>query len=247
MRLEKSVILFVLLLLLASAATASTTDLLYDNIFNVNGSITEGSFAIAGLDSSAFNTLTGEGILTFTYFPGVAGSYSFTSWFDNDLSAPNYNEYGAVSGTPAAGQSWEIGDPSAYYNSGLPPGGLGSGVDIVDNTALNTLSSANELPGNTDNFLGNCVGSTCNGDASMAMGFAFTLAANQEEVITLNLSETAPTSGFYLQQIHPVDGCDQNGQNCANPVQLNLYLQGSAAAQGVGGGGVPEPGTWTLL
>jgi len=246
---RSAAVLGLLLLLDAwcSSAVAGTTDILYDNLFNVNGSVTEGSFAIAGLNSSGFNATTGEGTLIFTFNPGAAGTYFFNAWFDNDLSAPNFNEYGASSGTAAAGQSWEIGDPTAYYNSGLPPGGLGSGVDIVDNTALNTLSSANELPGNTDNFLGNCVGSTCNGDASMAMGFAFTLAANQEEVITLNLSETAPTSGFYLQQIHPVDGCDQNGQNCANPVQLNLYLQGSAAAQGVGGGGVPEPGTWTLL
>ena len=247
MRLEKSATVFVLLLLLASAATASTTDLLYDNIFNVNGTITEGSFAIAGLDSSAFNTLTGEGILTFTYFPGVAGSYSFTSWFDNDLSAPNYNEYGAVSGTPASGQNWEIGDPSAYYNSGLPPGGLGPGVDIADNAALNALSNTNTLPGNTDNFLADCTGLTCNGDASMAMGFNFTLAANQEEVITLSLMETAPTSGFFLQQIHPVDGCDVNGQNCANPAQLNLYFQGSAVTQTVGNPGTPEPSTWILV
>src|SRR5580658_1805858 len=80
----------------------------------------------------------------------------------------------------------------------------------------------------------------------MAMGFAFTLAANQDEVITLNLSETAPTSGFYLQQIHPVDGCDQNGQNCANPVQLNLYFSGNAVVQGTGPQ-TPEPGTRLLV
>lgn len=249
MRKRSAALLGFLLLLGAwrSSAVAGTSDILYDNLFNVNGTLTEGSFAIAGLDSSGFNTTTGEGNLTFTFNPGVAGSYYFDAWFDNDLSQPFFNEYGAVSGTPAAGQSWEIGDPTLYYNSGMPPGGLGSGVDIADDTALNTLSNTNNLPGNTDNFLGNCTSTDpCNGDASMAMGFAFTLAANQEEIITLSLLETAPTSGFYLQQIHPVDGCDDNGANCANPSQLNLYMQGTATTQGAGPG-VPEPGTWILV
>lgn len=222
------------------------SDILYDSVINVNGSVTEGSFSIAGLNSSGFNTATGQGTLIFTFSPGAVGSYFFDIWLDNDLSAPNFNEYGATSGTAAAGQSWQIGDPTPYYNSGLPPGGLGPGVDIVDNTALNVLSNANGLPGNTDNFLGNCAGGTCNGDASMAMGFAFTLAANQEEVITLNVSQNVPTSGFYLQQIHPVDGCDSQGMNCANPTQLNLYFSGSAVAEGTGGQ-TPEPGTWLLV
>jgi hypothetical protein len=245
---KRSAITFAFLLLLASADVRllKASDILYDNLFNVNGTVTEGSFSITGLNSSGFNTATGEGTLIFTFAPGTIGSFFFDIWLDNDLSEPFFNEYGAVGGTPAAGQSWQIGDPTAYYNSGLPPGGLGPGVDIVDNAALNALSNSNDLPGNTDNFLGNCVGSTCNGDASMAMGFAFTLAANQDEVITLNLSETAPTSGFYLQQIHPVDGCDQNGQNCANPVQLNLYFSGNAVVQGTGPQ-TPEPGTWLLV
>ena len=245
---KRGAVALAVLLWLASAGLMPlrADSILYDSLINVNSALTEGSFSVSGLNSSGFNTATGQGTLIFTFAPGSVGSYFFDLWLDVDLSAPNFNEYGAVSGKPAAGQSWEIGDPSAYYNSGLPPGGLGPGVDIVDDTALNGLSNTNGLPGNTDNFLGNCVGSTCNGDASLAMGFAFTLAANQEEVITLNLSEIVPTSGFYLQQIHPVDGCDQNGQNCANPTQLNLYFTGSAATEPIGSQ-TPEPGTWLLV
>jgi hypothetical protein len=224
---------------LQPGARAGTTDVLADALFNVNGTVTEGSLAIAGLNSSGFDASTGEGTLTFTFNPGAAGTYYFDAWFDNDLNAPFYNEYGAVSGTPAVGQTWEIGDPSAYYSAGLPPGAQGPGVDIVDDTALNALSNKNNLPGNASNYLGDCVGANCNGDASMAMGFAFTLAANQQEVITLNLSETAPTSGFYLQQIHPVDD--------NTPSQLNLYFSGSAITEQSGPPGVPEPGTWLLV
>jgi hypothetical protein len=239
---RKNVALFALLLLwgiLPSGVRAGTTDSLQDALFNVNGTVTEGSLAIPGLNASGFNATTGEGTLVFTFSPGAAGSYYFDAWFDNDLNVPFFNEYGAVSGTPSAGQTWEIGDPTAYYNSGLPPGGLGPGVDIVDDTALNVLSSANSLPGNASNYLDNCAaGSTCNGDASMAMGFSFSLTATQYETITLNLSQTAPGGGFYLQQIHPVDP--------SNTSELDLYFTGSAATSGQGGT-TPEPGTLILV
>ena len=217
-----------------AGARAGTSDVLTDYLFNVNGTVTEYSVSVPGLNSSGFNTTTGEGTLVLTYSPGVAGSYFFDAWFDNDLSVPFFNEYGAVSGTPAAGQSWQIGDPTAYYDGGLSPGGLGPGVDIADNAALNVLSNSNDLPGNSSNYNPPCTpspGSSCNGDASMAMGFAFTVAAGQFETITLNLSETAPDGGFYLQQIHPVDP--------NNDSQLNLYFTGSA----VTGSGVPPPPT----
>ena len=223
-----------------AGAHAGTTDVLQDALFNVNGSVTDG-FSVPGLDTSSFNTTTGEGTLVFTFNPGAAGSYFFDSWFDNTLNTPFFNEYGAVSGTAAVGQSWEIGDAQLYYNYPGPTFPAPPGTDIGDNTWDNTLSDANELPGDADNYLNDCTaGSSCNGDASMAMGFAFSLAANQFETITLNLSETAPNSGFYLQQIHPADP--------NNLSQLNLYFTGSAVT---GSGGppppTPEPSTWILV
>jgi hypothetical protein len=231
--------LLVVALVLQPGARAGTTDVLEDWIFNVNGTSTEGATSISGLNTGAFNFTTGEGTLTFSYSPGVAGSYFFDAWFDNELNAPFFNEYAATSGTPVAGQSWEIGDAQLYYNySGPLP--APANTDVGDDTIGNTLSNTNGLPGNATNYNDNCLGSNCNGDVSMAMGFAFTLTAGETETVTLNLSETAPTSGFYLQQIHPVDG--------NTPSQLNLYFSGSAVSStGPPPPPTPEPGTWLLV
>jgi hypothetical protein len=89
-----------------------------------------------------------------------------------------------------------------------------------------------------DNFLGDCAGPNCNGDVSWAMGFNFTLGSNQEEIITLDLSQTAPNGGFYLIQTHPQD------PNNSTPV--NIYFSGSATPQTINGN-APEPSTWILL
>jgi hypothetical protein len=214
-------------------------DSLQDVVFNLNGtSPGDGSFAVPGLDSSAFNATTGEGTLVLTYDPGAAGSYFFDAWFDNELSTPFYNEYGAVSGSPAAGQSWEIGDAQIYYN--YPgPFPAPTGTDPGDDTYNNSLTDTNYLPGNVSNYAGCSAGASCNGDASMAMGFAFTLGADQEEVITLDLSETNPGSAFYLEQIHPVDP--------NNPTETDLYFSGSAQTESTSTAPVPEPSTLLLL
>jgi hypothetical protein len=73
----------------------------------------------------------------------------------------------------------------------------------------------------------------------MAMGFGFTLVAGDEEVVSFNVSSTVPTSGFYLEQIHPVDG--------ANSSPIDYYFTGSASEQPIGTTTVPEPGSWILL
>jgi hypothetical protein len=221
-----------------SVLPVARADSLQDVIFNVNGNSTEGSFAMPGLDSSGFNTTTGEGSLTFTFDPGVAGSYFFNAWFDNELSVPFDNEYGVVSGSPASGQSWEIGDPNAYY-AYLGPLPAPPGTDPQDDTYNNTLTNTNYIPGTTSNYFNDCT-ADCNGDVSMAMGFAFTLDANQQEVITLDLSETNPGSGFYLEQVHPVDP--------NNLTETDLYFTGSAETEStIPPPSVPEPSTLLLL
>jgi hypothetical protein len=216
------------LLLGLSAKTSLADTLLTDVLFNVNGTTTEGSFGISGLDTSAYNQSTGLGTLTFTYNPGTAGTSFFDVMFDIDISTAFFNEYGTAVGTPGAGFSWEIGD----FGATTPP-------DIFDDTANNTLGNVNLLPGQTDNFDGLCVGATCNGDAAMAMGYSFTLAANQEEIITMNLSTTVPTSGFYLDQTHPVDPADATRQD--------VYFTMSATTKSTGPSPVPEPSTWMML
>jgi hypothetical protein len=100
------------------------------------------------------------------------------------------------------------------------------------------LSNANDLPGQTSNYFGNCVGPSCNGDAALALGFNFNLGANELELITLTFSATAPLSGFYLQQTHPVD------PNTNLP--LNVYFTGSAVTEPIGPSPTPEPTTAVL-
>lgn len=203
------------------AALADIT--LQENLFNVNGTQYYDTFSVPGLSVSGFNQSTGLGTLVLTFNPGP-GSYYVDAYFDLELGVPFFNEYGSVSGSAAAGQSWQIDDPI-----------LGT---IFPNTQNNALDNTNHIPGTVDNFLGTCSGSNCNGDVSWAMGFAFTLGAQQEEVITLNLLQTAPGNGFYLEQVHPEDP--------NNPTEVDAYFNGSAVTKPVTTG-VPEPGTWILL
>jgi len=190
----------------------------------------------------AGNAYCGTGTLTFTFNPGP-GSYFFDVFFDHSLNLPFFNEFGTVLGAPAAGQSYEIGDSFAsnIYNDVLAGG---------------ALVPSNTLPGQASNFSPPCVGANCNGDFAAAMGFAFTLAAGEQEVITFSVSHTDPGSGLRLKDTHPVDGCNAAGANCTNPTALALYISGSATTcattdPNCGGGGgnpdVPEPFSVLLL
>jgi hypothetical protein len=211
---------------LVSPVLADTTSL-QSILTNVNGA----TFTdFTGYDTGVFNTLTGIGTLTYTFNPGAPGSYFFDVFFDHQLNLPFFNEYGTVLGADAAGQSHEIGDSFAsnIYNHVLAGG---------------ALPDTNTLPGTTSNFNNSCVGANCNGDFAVAMGFAFTLAASQEEQITLSVSHTDPGSGLRLEDTHPVDG--------ANPTALTLFISGSAQTCTVGSCGsgttVPEPSSLLLL
>jgi hypothetical protein len=195
---------------------------LQESLLNVNGAQAYDTFSgVTGLNVAGFNQTTGLGLIVLTYNPGP-GTYYFDSYFDIEAAVPFFNEYGSVNGSPASGQTWQIDDPIAGT--------------IFANTQGNALDNTNHIPGQVDNFSGTCSGANCNGDVSMAMGFDFTLAAGQEEVITLNLSQTAP-SGFYLQQTHPVDS--------NNSSAVNIYFSGTAKAQPIST--VPEPSTLFLL
>lgn len=209
------------------AALADIT--LQESLFNVNGTQYYDTFSVPGLNVGGFNQSSGLGTLVLTFNPGP-GTYSVDAYFDLELGVPFFNENASVWGSPVAGQSWQIDDPT--YGT------------IFANTQNNTLDNTNHVPGTVDNFLGGCASvyapscANSNDDVSWAMGFAFTLGAGQEEVITLNMLQTAPDGGFYLQQTHPID------PNNADAV--NAYFSGSAVTQPVTSG-VPEPGTWVLL
>lgn len=218
-------LIFVVLGAGAPTALADSTSL-QSVLFNVNGA-TQTDFT--GANVGGFNTTTGLGTLTYTFNPGP-GTYFFDVFFDHQLNLPFFNEFGTVNnvGSLAANQTYEIGDSfaSSIYNDVLAGG---------------ALSNTNTLPGQLSNFSSACIGATCNGDFATAMGFAFTLAAGQQELITLGVSHTDP-GGFTLQDTHPVDP--------ANVTALQLFLNGSAVAEPIGTPPpppVPEPGSLLLV
>lgn len=201
---------------------------------------------LSGMNATGFSTYTsgdmlgtGLGQLIYTFDPGSAGSYFVNFYFDESAGTPFYNEYGSANGSPAAGTSWEI----AQVNPSV--GGIQfcswNGSACAPNASIlpNSLDNTNHVPVGNTNYLNNCTVGPCNADVATALGFSFTLAANQEAVITVDQSTTAPTSGFYLQQVHPVDPA-------ADPA--NVYLSGGVSIQTTTGPPpVPEPGSWILF
>ena len=115
-----------------------------------------------GLNLGSYDTGTGLGTITFT--DTTVGSDSFAIWWDEQLAtnpsaAPFFNEYGtAVNvGSLLSGESWEIGD--SYAST------------IYGDASYDALLNQNLLPGTTSNYLNNCSGPNCNGDASTALGY----------------------------------------------------------------------------
>ena len=210
------------------ALPAARADSLQSVLFNFDGSqFNSAAYSTApGVNVGGFDSTTGLGTITITVT--APGAHQYDVFFDNNLVLPLFNEFGTNVGTPASGQTWEIGDSlvSSIYG---------------DVQAGGALSNTNMHPGQTDNFLGGCdvtVDPTCNGDASMAMGFQFTVPATEQAVITLNFSGTAP-GGFYLQQTHPGDA--------TNSAPLNLFFDGNVAIGAAGPPPVPEPSSLLLM
>ncbi|MGA2633929.1 MAG: PEP-CTERM sorting domain-containing protein [Terracidiphilus sp.] len=220
---------FLILGLGASSAFAQNTSLQALG-FNENGSLTVDA-AAPGVSLSGYNTSTGLGTITYS----TTTSGYFDTIFELPVSVPFYNEYGAVVGTPGStSESWEI-DNLLYVNT-----------SIVNDWAGNSLSDFNDAPeGASDNYLGTCDGGAettvgdCNGWVAEALGDAFVVSAGDKETITINVSQTAPSGGFYLTETHPVDGNNTSSQI--------VYFTLSASESPVGTSTTPEPSTWLLM
>jgi hypothetical protein len=233
-------------------ATGTASVSLQSAEFNLNG--TSYDDAAPGVVFSVDPT-TGEGTITYTD-TSAPGNYNFDAFLDYELGIPFYNENGSANGSLVGGQSWEIGDS---YASSIY-------TDVADVPADGSLSDSNWftnpcVAGTSclDNTAGTYNGSSgiadpdYNGDVALAMGFTYTLGADEEEVITLTASETAPTSGFYLEQFTSY-GCtaETAGACTGDIVPVELYLSGTAVEESTIGPpppppGVPEPGTLPLL
>jgi hypothetical protein len=179
--------------------------------------------SIANLTQSGFNSTTGLGTYQLTYTAGASGSFYIGAYFYVPAGIPFYNEYGAVNGSAAKGETWQIDSPEYSQTSLNRPAGT-----IVDNLASEALDNTNSVPGSTSNYLNNCganggsaANTACDDFVSMALGFSFSLSKGQTETVDFTVGTSAPT-GFSLEDIHPVDG--------SNAAALDVYLSGSATA-----------------
>jgi hypothetical protein len=230
-----------LVALVCLALPAAFGGTLFDVALNSNGVYADGVNPTLAPLSSTINPATGLGTITYTYNPGAPGSYFMALALDYDV-VPDvpFNEYGGASGTPVAGQSWQIDVTSGdlYLDANFTS-------TLFTNTQNNTLDNTNHVPGTTDNSFYDCgangggaVDPTCNTDVAFGMGFGYTLGMDEKAVITFNITDTAPASGFYLWQTHPED--------YANPTPQTVYLTGNVSIQPTNGQ-VPEPASWLLV
>lgn len=180
---------------LASLSAHATVIDLFEWVINVDGTIADSYYGDPippGVNTGGFNTTTGLGTVTVTL--GSSGSHYVGLFVDHEIDQNTngfLNETGSTTGSAAAGQSWELGDPLAS------PG-------IWDNIYAGALGDVNN--------------STSPGDVSMALGQDFSLGALETATITFNVSDVMPSSGFFLTQTDPE--LDQTGASMGPPVSL---------------------------
>jgi len=190
-----------------------------------------------GVTSTSNLLNSGLGTITIT-LDNTSGSavteFADTYVFDPAAAAVFFDQYGIVNGTAAAGH-------------------IGT---IYTNTLLNTYSNSNQVPGTASNYSGTCsTGSDCDDQVTMGLGLSFSLAADSEETITLDLSSTNP-GGFSLQDVQPAYGPSILGGTSTSP-EVDVYYSESATQACIAGTpgcgvvtpptGVPEPGSLSLL
>ncbi|RPJ05334.1 MAG: hypothetical protein EHM36_08440, partial [Deltaproteobacteria bacterium] len=173
--------LFIFIIILFFNAPAFPAPSLHDYAFYVNGDLYVRSFP-AAMDASGFDPNTGLGTLVITFQSLPAGNYSFRAFFDHEIQETINgfdNEYGGYFGSPAPGQTWEIGEPG--YQTG----------SVYNHFLSGSLTNSNGIPVETRD------------DVSMAMGWDFALSAGQTARIRLFLTSQTPSSSFYLTHTDP--------------------------------------------
>lgn len=179
-------------ILLAGALGANAQSFLQEIAVNVGGNwsdwqppdspagtgptYTGGTGAPGSVNFSAGMNPGGNGLGTISYSISAAGSYSFLAFLDLEANGTDIlHDTASANGSTAAGQTWEIGDPTDTSSSGIF-------AHFSTDTLINGVSGANP------------------GDIATAMGFDFTVPAGDTAVVELTSSSSAPGSGFYLQQ-----------------------------------------------
>lgn len=208
--------LFLAWLVVCFAPPSTHAILLNDWVFNIDGSILE-YFSSDPLPTTG--TLN-DGLGTLSLEITGAGAHNIIGFFDFEVDQNSntfYNEYGLVTGSPAAGQSWEIDEPGWIFG------------DIVEpNVYDGLLDNTNAVP----------IGSES--DVSFAIGWNFSLLPDDVAVINYTFTDLLPTAEFFLTQGDPNSGSEF--YFCSG-----LSIQTSGGPPGPTPSPVPEPGTAILL
>ena len=176
---KKLGIIILALMLMGFVAAPAAADIgLFEYAFNIDGTFSSpllGDPMPGGVNVGGFNDTTGLGSITVTL---GAGMHYVGLFVDHEIDEPIntfFNEFGSASGTPAAGQTWEIDEPGYLFG------------DIYDNIKAGNLDNSNGVPAAAPD------------DVSMALAWSL----SGESVVSFLLSETEPVSGFYLAQTDP--------------------------------------------
>jgi hypothetical protein len=166
-----------------SGLSAHAIPSLFEYGFNIDGTVSDitlGDAVPGGVNVAGFDDVSGLGTITVSI--SGAGAHTFDAFFDHEIDeAINtyFNESGAATGVASAGQSWEIDEPGFVFG------------DIYTNFEDSTLDNSNGVPAGLED------------DVSLAMGWDFFLGVGDTATISLLLSETMPTGGFYLSHTDP--------------------------------------------
>jgi hypothetical protein len=167
----------------ALVPSASADPMLFDYGLNLSGTIYNfGDPLPTNVDTSGFDFNTGLGTILVNYAAGMPGPQFVDVYFNNDLSFAFPEELGAVSGTPALGQTWEISPEGngEFSGDGFVPDAFSS--DTFDDTNFSTSNPPFDV------YLGT--------------GFDFSLDSTQTAAVAFTVSTTQPT-GFSLEQFDP--------------------------------------------
>ena len=167
---------FILLTLLNSVALFSqyaSAGVMVDWIVNVDGAISENyngdPLPLTGELTDGFGTLSMK--VTGEGFHSVIGFFDFE--IDQQVNT-FFNESGSATGTAAAGQSWEIDEPGYLFG------------DIVDNVYSGSLDNSNGVPVGAED------------DMSFAMGWDFSLQADDMAIIDFIFTDILPSVDFFI-------------------------------------------------
>jgi hypothetical protein len=230
---RRRLLLLAVVLLAAPVAFAGSYSLndwcFYVNTLDINHSCNNGSGVdnfLPPISAGSFDYLhlTDNNLGTTTVNLG-SGTYNVFAIFNYDIApGGGLNEYATAVGSLAIGQVYSV-DTEGASNS--TPG------ELYTQFANGTLDDTNHLP--------SCAASPC-GDVAVAIGFTnLVIPTGNTGTVTFTVSDTAPASGFYIQQTNSSTGGSLGGSSA--PPGSSLFF----SATFVDPPGAPEPGTIGLM